>query len=272
MTQNTQKKRTAACLVTVLVTVLFPAIVYLFYLLWLRITGLVSAYIPFLEKASDFLDIDWLDVLLPLIFGAAVSLVSTSSEKICPSREGARYLVMGAVSAVMTVAEFVISFAVLRNREGQELAAFILFLVGCAQFSYTVAMFVTFRKSGRLAMIFRKKYAIVFVAKDAHGQEVCCAVIRSRKSLVRSDGSIDTDTLFKMTSEVCRQLPAYAAMPGKKVVPCRLEHIKALYSTQIELCPNDSTGNISVLRHDFVNGHMEPIAIEVINGLKEIKY
>lgn len=270
MSADTQKKRTGACLLTALVTVLFPLIFYLFYLLWTRITGFVSAYIPFLEKATDFLDIDWLDAILPLIFGALVSLVNMSSEKICPSREGARYLVMGIVSALMTIAEFVLSFAVLARRDGEELQAYILFLVGCAQFSYTVAMFVTFRKHGRLAMVFRKKYAMVFIAKNAQGQEVCCAVARRRKSVIRSDNSIDTDTLMNMTAEACRQLPAYAAMPGKKVVPCRLEHLYAVFGTQIELRPDDSTGMTSIIRHDFTNGHTEKIAIEVINDLKEI--
>ena len=97
------------------------------------------------------------------------------------------------------------------------------------------------------------------------------AAVITRQPLIGPDGALDERNLAGMLAEVCARFPRYAAMPGKTVVPCRLEHLSAVYDTQIEVEPT-AAGTLRLTRTSFRNGETRAVPMDIVNSLRRIEY
>ena len=249
------------------ITLLFPLIIYGFQYVYAVVHHSLSEVLPFLDDLSEAAEIDWFELFLTALFAFLAACAGSASEKICPTREGVRYLAAAVLSALMTAVEAVLLFRWLRDLSIPDHQRWFTLQIIIAQVSYTAAMAAQFRSSGTLAMIFRRKYAAVFAERKTETQYTSCAYVKLNRPLVKPDHSFDSKKVLTMTEAVCKAVPSYAAVENKIILSMRLEHLKALYNADLSLFPEEQ-GKVRIVCRTYEE---VSVPVEMVTMLREVK-
>ena len=203
-TKNSGGNRVAAIIVFIIITLCVPVFLYFINVILAGICDFLNTHLPsaLVTVLSFLLDGDEIagTIINPLITAVVLYFLVDVDEKICPSREGLRYLCGILLSVVMLILE--IRYFIETSTD--DTTASIAMSVLISQGIYILMLARLFRTKGTLAMVFkglfRGKNIIIFMGGDDLDRIKGYDVVKYRKPIIDSKGQVDTITLNKMVS------------------------------------------------------------------------
>ena len=271
--KNSSGNRTLAIIVFLILTLSVPFVIYFINIILTAITGFLNTHLPsalrnvlsFLIDGESIADEILNPLLTALIFYFLVDVV----EKICPSREGLRYLCGILLSAAMLIIEIRYFLRTSTNDTTASIAMTVLISQGI----YILMLARLFHSKGTLSMLFRRKNMVVFMGGDDLSRIKGYAVVKCSRPIVNSKGEVDWRTLDKMFYAVWKSSEEFYKSEYKYAFPCRSEGINAIYDCYIEFEKGsymDFDHSIRNLRYPQ-NGKAGSFPLDIVNTLKQVK-
>ena len=265
--------RTLAIIVFLILTLSVPFVIYFINIILTAITGFLNTHLPsalrtvlaFLIDGESIAD----EILNPLITALFLYFLVDVVEKICPSREGLRYLCGILLSAAMLIIEI----RYFLRTSTDDSTASIAMTVMISQGIYTIMLARLFHSKGTLSMLLRRKNMVVFMAGDDLSAIKGYAVVKCARPIVNSKGEVDWRTLDKMFDAVWKSSEEFYKSKYKFAFPCRREGINAIYNCYIEFekaSQWDFDHSIRNLRYPQ-NGKAGSFPLDIVNTLKQVK-
>ena len=209
------------------------------------------------------------EILNPLLTALIFYFLVDVVEKICPSREGLRYLCGILLSAAMLIIEIRYFLRTSTNDTTASIAMTVLISQGI----YILMLARLFYSKGTLSMLFRRKNMVVFMGGDDLSRIKGYAVVKCSRPIVNSKGEVDWRTLDKMFYAVWKSSEEFYKSEYKYAFPCRSEGINAIYDCYIEFEKGsymDFDHSIRNLRYPQ-NGKAGSFPLDIVNTLKQVK-
>lgn len=271
--KNSSGNRTLAIIVFLILTLSVPFVIYFINIILTAITGFLNTHLPSaLRKVLSFLiDGESIadEILNPLLTALIFYFLVDVVEKICPSREGLRYLCGILLSAAMLIIEIRYFLRTSTNDTTASIAMTVLISQGI----YILMLARLFHSKGTLSMLFRRKNMVVFMGGDDLSRIKGYAVVKCSRPIVNSKGEVDWRTLGKMFYAVWKSSEEFCKSEYKYAFPCRSEGINAIYDCYIEFEKGsymDFDHSIRNLRY-LQNGKAGSFPLDIVNTLKQVK-
>ena len=271
--KNSSGNRTLAIIVFLILTLSVPFVIYFINIILTAITGFLNTHLPSaLRKVLSFLiDGESIadEILNPLLTALIFYFLVDVVEKICPSREGLRYLCGILLSAAMLIIEIRYFLRTSTNDTTASIAMTVLISQGI----YILMLARLFHSKGTLSMLFRRKNMVVFMGGDDLSRIKGYAVVKCSRPIVNSKGEVDWRTLDKMFYAVWKSSEEFYKSEYKYAFPCRSEGINAIYDCYIEFEKGsymDLDHSIRNLRYPQ-NGKAGSFPLDIVNTLKQVK-
>lgn len=271
--KNSSGNRTLAIIVFLILTLSVPFVIYFINIILTAITGFLNTHLPSaLRKVLSFLiDGESIadEILNPLLTALIFYFLVDVVEKICPSREGLRYLCGILLSAAMLIIEIRYFLRTSTNDTTASIAMTVLISQGI----YILMLARLFHSKGTLSMLFRRKNMVVFMGGDDLSRIKGYAVVKCSRPIVNSKGEVDWRTLDKMFYAVWKSSEEFYKSEYKYAFPCRSEGINAIYDCYIEFEKGsymDFDHSIRNLRYPQ-NGKAGSFPLDIVNTLKQVK-
>ena len=261
-TKNSGGNRVAAIIVFIIITLCVPVFLYFINVILAGICDFLNTHLPsaLVTVLSFLLDGDEIagTIINPLITAVVLYFLVDVDEKICPSREGLRYLCGIILSVIMLIPSIAMSVLV-------------------SQGIYIIMLARLFHTKGTLAMVlkglFGGKNIVIFMGGDNLDRIKGYAVAKCRKPIIDSKGQVDAITLNRMVSEVEYSDKGFMGTKYKFAFPCRIEGISAVYNYYVEFKERGKwVPDYDIEVHYLPNGQEGSFPLEIVNTLKTVKY
>lgn len=276
-TKNSGGNRAAAIIVFIIITLCVPVFLYFINVILSGICSFLNTHLPsaLVTVLSFLLDGDEIagTIINPLITAVVLYFLVDVDEKICPSREGLRYLCGIILSVIMLILEF----RYFIKTSTDDTTASIAMSVLVSQGIYIIMLARLFHTKGTLAMVlkglFGGKNIVVFMGGDNLDRIKGYAVAKCRKPIIDSKGQIDSITLRNMAGAVQLSDTAFQLAEYRFAFPCRIEGVNAVYKCYVELKKRSKWGvDYDEEIHYLPNGQEGSFPLEIVNTLKTVKY